>query len=172
MRRLCVILCLMLLTGCADRTPPRITGDRFAQGVYRSPAEISDFSGTTLELKHGKFRYWFYSDVRSGNEPEYPLTGDYTFQNGEVALSHEQVNQRLWTVDVVHGIPVLWRDDALKAWKEERKIYDYGVLIWTADGIPEDDFSQVKQLSVRELYDATKKAEVKTWQDPFVHGPQ
>lgn len=137
-------------------------------GVYCTPAEIGGFSGTVLEIKGGRFRYWFYSDLRGGDEPQYPLTGEYTLQDGKLTLNNEQVYQREWFPDVLNGIPVLLRADALKVWREEKKIFDYGVLIKT-EGMVNDD-GDIARPSVKELYEADKKG--KEWKDPFVHGPQ
>ncbi len=162
----------LFIFGCSKQPPPRISNAHMAEGVYSTPSEISGFSGTILELKAGKFRYWFYSDVRLGDEPEYPLTGQYDFQNGKVILNNPDVNQRKWNVDVLNGTPVLWRDDALKIWKQEQKIYDYGVLIWTENKIQEDNLSEFERTSVSELYSKEKKKQIKEWKDPFVHGPQ
>lgn len=159
-----------LVLGCTQ-PPPKITNERLAEGVYATPDEISGFSGTTLELKNGKFRYWFYSDVRTSDEPKYPITGKYEFQDGKLILNNK-LNQKVWFVDVVNNIPVLWRNDALKIWKQERKIYDYGVLIWIENEIPEDDLYKLKRVSVRDLYSEENKKQVKEWKDPFVHGAQ
>jgi hypothetical protein len=155
-----------------DSEQPKIVNDRLAEGVYATPDEISGFSGTTLELKDGGFRYWFHSDVGGLNEPEYPIIGKYEFQNGVVLLNSTQVNQSQWFIDVVHGTPVLWREDALKIWKRDRKIYDYGVLVWSENDIQDDDLNKLQRRSVRDLYSEEKKNEIKEWKDPFVHGAQ
>ncbi len=162
----------LLIIGCDKQSPPTITNGRLAEGVYATPSEISGYSGTTLELKDGNFRYWFYTDVRGPDEPEYPITGKYKFQDGKVILNNDEVNQSVWFVDVVNGIPVLWRDDALKTWKQEQKIYDYGVLVWSENNVPEDGLYELERTSVTELYSAEKKKQIKEWKDPFVHGPQ
>ena len=46
------------------------------EGVYTMCRDVAGFSGETIELKGGKFRYWFYSDAGSPGGP-YPLTGTY-----------------------------------------------------------------------------------------------
>lgn len=174
MTRLTLTTAIALLAlGCTDRTPPQITKGRLAfEGVYATPGEISGFSGTTLELKDGGFRYWFYRDIGGLDEPEYSITGKYELQDGKVLLRDPQVNQRQWFVDVVNGTPVLWREDALETWKRDQKIYDYGVLVWTGNEIPNDDPYKLERRSVRNLYSAEKKKEIKAWKDPFVDGPQ
>ena len=94
------------------------------------------------------------------------------FQDGKVLLRGDQVNQRQWFVDVVNCTPVLWRNDDLDIWKRDRKIYVYGVLVWTGNDIPKDDPFKLERPSVRELYSAEKKKQIKEWKDPFVHGAQ
>ncbi|MGB0582302.1 MAG: lipocalin family protein [Limisphaerales bacterium] len=69
---------------------------------------------TVLELKDGKFRYWFKSDARSLSEPKYPLSGDYTVSGNRITLKHEQISQKQWTVRKVDGFLTLWRPDAIK----------------------------------------------------------
>jgi hypothetical protein len=138
------------------------------EGVYCTPAEIGMFSGTILELKAGKFRYWFYSDVGGGDTPQYPLAGDYSERNGVLHLTHELVYQREWFPDVVNGIPVLWRADARKAWHKDKKVYDYGVLLKTEEQGKCD--WDIARPSVKDLYQADKRRQ--EWKDPFVYGPQ
>ncbi len=170
MSRLTLIFIAALALGCTEQGPPKITNGRLAEGVYATPGEISGFSGTILELKDGKFRYWFYSDVGGLDEPKYPVSGYYEFTEGKVLLRGGRVNEREWFVDVVNGTPVLWRDDAIKVWKKNRKIYNYGVLLWTRNDIPDDDVDKLERLPVSTLYSAEKKKQVKEWRDPFVHG--
>jgi hypothetical protein len=73
-----------------------------------------------------------------------------------------------WTANVINGIPVLMRSDALKAWREQKKIYDYGILIKIQAMVEEDGY--VARPSVKSLYDADKQG--MQWKDPFVNGPQ
>jgi hypothetical protein len=50
---------------------------KLEEGVYSMCDEVAGYSGEVVELKDGMFRYWFYSDVNNGQEPEYPLSGNY-----------------------------------------------------------------------------------------------
>jgi hypothetical protein len=179
MRLVAAVFVATLVVGCGQRPaaesaagapsskqdgPAKTPG---LEGVYCTPAEIGGFSGTVLEIKAGKFRYWFYSDVSGGDTPKYPLTGEYTHQDGKLILNNAQA-EREWSSDVLNGIPVLLRPDALKIWREQRKIYDYGVLI-RVEGTVNND-GEIARPSVKILYDVDKQG--KEWKDPFVHGPQ
>src|SRR3954469_19213374 len=44
------------------------------------------FQTTIVELKEGRFRYWFRSDVKFGKEPAYPLSGTYTRNGGSISF--------------------------------------------------------------------------------------
>jgi hypothetical protein len=140
------------------------------EGVYCTGSEIGGFSGTVLELRDGRFRYWFYSDVVGPNEPHLPVIGDYSMEGEKVVLRDNRVNPTIWNPDTVNGIRVLWRDDGLKVWRDQRKIYDYSVLIKTDATIPKN--GMIEGPSIRSLYDARMRRRVPVWKDPFVYGPQ
>lgn len=146
-------------------TPSKVPG---LEGVYCTPEEISGFSGTVVEFKGNSFRYWFYTDVEGSDEPRFPITGEYILQDGKVILNDERISQQEWNPLVLNGIPVLLRSDAMRYWREQKKIYDYGVLI-KVDGQVSDD-GEIARPSVKEIYDASRKD--KKWKDPFVHGPE
>lgn len=44
------------------------------------------FMGVAIALTSDKYYYWIYSDLQSGDEPGFPFTGNYTFENGKLAL--------------------------------------------------------------------------------------
>ncbi len=63
---------------------------------------------------------------------------------------------------------VLLRDDALKAYREQNQLYDYGILIKVADKIGTlVNLKSVKHESIKVLYNDPSKE----WKDPFVNGP-
>lgn len=154
-------------------------------GAYSSPSEIGGFSGTKLlietETMHAPhYLKKFYSDVHSANAIEQDvLTGavlidgdhlyipeaDGWFDGGKLTLS---ASIERYTRLTVNGHVVLMRDDALKAFQAENKLYDYGILIKVSDQVPELlNVDEVEHKSIKLLYgDPTKK-----WQDPFVSGP-
>lgn len=122
-----VLLVLLCAAGCGQ-------GARTAvDGVYTLCREAAGYSGETLELKDGRFRYWFYSDVEEKDTPDYPLSGAYTVSGDVVVLDHSRIRSSRRTRAVVNGHPVLWRDDGLKLWSENRKIHPFAVLLRTDD---------------------------------------
>ena len=69
---------------------------------------------------------------------------------------------------VIQGHTVLLRDDALKAYRENNQLYDYGILIRVSDKATLfTDLDHVKHESIKVLYQDRSKG----WDDPFVHGP-
>jgi hypothetical protein len=42
--------------------------------------------GLALELRDGRFRYWFRSDHKTQNEPQYPVIGKYSLEGGTLVL--------------------------------------------------------------------------------------
>jgi hypothetical protein len=60
------------------------------------------------------------------------------------------------------------RDDALRAYRDNNKLYDYGILVRT-DDVPSLllDLKTVERPSIKSLYDDPSKP----WRDPYVHGP-
>lgn len=74
-----------------------------------------------IELKQGRFRYWFESDAKSAREPQYPLQGKFTVAGDTVTLHHEQLIPltSIWKCRSVNGIPTLWRSDALAQHEEK-----------------------------------------------------
>jgi hypothetical protein len=55
-------------------------------GTYATPAEVAPFFGEVLELHHGQFSYWAFSDVVSRSEPAYPLRGHFRIDGDRVVL--------------------------------------------------------------------------------------
>jgi hypothetical protein len=116
------ILVLGLLLGCGENIAP-------PEGIYTMCREVQGFSGETIELKNGEFRYWFYSDVVTGNGPAYPLKGKYTVSGNTITLKNDKISDPDRTVAVVNGVHVLWRKDGLKLWEKEERIHAYAVLL-------------------------------------------
>lgn len=198
-------------TSSVDSTCARPSHTPGLDGLYCTTSEIGGFSETILELRDGRFRYWFYSDARSSDDPEYPVAGTYQIQSippvrppvprrvserrrairdsqryrsvarddgvippqlvGEwLVLDDDRITQRLWFPDTVNGIPVLWREDGLRIWREDRKIYDYAVLVKIENTEPVE--RDLTGPSVRCLYDKAMQQRIRQWNDPFVFGPQ
>jgi hypothetical protein len=141
------------------------------EGLYVIPSEVRGYQDERLELKNGRFRYWFSSDAVVLDEHghaigvDVPVRGTYRVDGHKVTFSNPEVEDRY--TDVVNGIPVLWRLESKRIWEREHKIYDYGVLIRVvANG------ADAMSPSVSVLYDREMRKTHKEWRDPFVHGPQ
>jgi hypothetical protein len=100
------------------------------EGTYYSQ---NMYSTTVLELKDGRFRYWFSSDLRGPREPSYPLTGNYRTNGGTITLAHKEIYQTNWTFMTYEGKATLWRPTALNHWNETRKVDPWGVLYPTVE---------------------------------------
>jgi len=154
-------------------------------GLYSSPEEISGFSGTVLAIEKGyygdlQYRMTFYSDVRSNDDiDEAVKSGDVLVDGDKLylprAAGHYRDGKAVLSADIerysrreIGGRTVLLRDDALKAFTQENKLYDYGILIKVADSLQRfASLDDVRHDSIKVLYDDPAKG----WNDPFVNGP-
>lgn len=131
---------------------------KLVEGVYSMCDEVSGYSGEVVELKDGRFRYWFYSDVSTGREPEYPLSGAYRVAGDRLTLEHDRIFRKERTIAVLNGVDVLWRDDGLELWKKDRRIHPYSILIRMpglkdgskVDGRPSLEILQTPEMKARE----------------------
>ena len=104
---------------------PTITAAKPQDGVF---ALGNMFSSTVLELKDGRFRYWFVSDLKTGREPEYPLSGDYVFEGETVVLKEPRIYNRVWTFRTLNGKVTLWRPTAIDFYAREQEFDPWGIL--------------------------------------------
>lgn len=108
-------------------TSPRIADVKPRDGVF---VTNTGYMITVLELKDGKFRYWFKSDAGFRGEQDFPLTGEYFVNGNRITLKHEQVSQRHWTFREVDGFLTLWRPDAITMQNSPKgylKNYTFGI---------------------------------------------
>ena len=110
---------LAVLAGCGENVA-------VPEGVYTMCREVAGFSGETIELKGGKFRYWFYSDAGGGPSSR---SGAYSISGNQVKFDDASLAKEPRTFAIVNGVAVLWRDDGLKLWESEQRIHPYAVLI-------------------------------------------
>jgi hypothetical protein len=139
-------------------------------GVYRTCSEVAGYSGTILELKGGRYRYQFWTDVDPAvNNVKTPLEGPYEIKAGRVILDNKEIlqMQREWTPDVVQGIRVLWRDDGLQRWRKEKRVHPYAVLLHTADvpPIPNAFGPSIRVLYDRQMIEREEKEYVERFSD-------
>src|SRR2546426_10299266 len=91
------------------------------------------FQTTILELKAGRFRYWFRSDVKFGKEPTYPLTGTYTNDGGTISFNvkvttitnsfdkteRDFFQTERWESMQYQGRVTRWTSNSLRSWKDK-----------------------------------------------------
>jgi hypothetical protein len=129
-------------------------------GVYQLGSEVSGFSGETLELNQGRFRYWFYSDVVMANQPSYPLSGNYIVFGNTLILLSSAVHDNTRTIATLNGVNVLWRGDGLRLWNKEKRVQPYAILIQNplpVQGEEPPAPPSVDAIYTQEMRDADKK---------------
>jgi len=96
------------------------------------------FSTLILELKDGRFRYWFSSDVPVPDQPAYPVTGEYSIEGPRIKLMHKERRlQDEWTFRKLNDETTLWRPTAITWWRDKRAFDFFGVL-YPTELKPED----------------------------------
>jgi hypothetical protein len=125
--RLVAIASIVFVLGCQEK-------GSIQEGVYTTCKEIAKYTNETVELKNGKFRYWFYSDVHTGTSIAYPLSGEYRISGSTLILDHPDIHDAKRTIAKIKGIDILWRRDGLDLWQKEGKSKPYAVLI-RVDGV-------------------------------------
>src|SRR5438093_7967429 len=114
-----LILVLMCGRNLAGEIP------RLIEGVYHLH---NGYQSETLELRNGRFRYWFWSDAGGGNgrlpiEGTYSVDGTTVTLNGHILLGNQRVFHTL------KGLDALWQPHALEAWLTKRSFSSYGVIL-------------------------------------------
>src|SRR5437867_1889229 len=120
---------LLLLASCATQQPqqPKIVGWAGSE-VFKMPPGM--FMWETLELKGGRFRYWFSSDVIIRGGPKYPIEGSYDFRGDELVLS----SGKAFKVRQVNGRRVLIWPHAVKDW-DQQQIIPWAHILLPVEGI-------------------------------------
>ncbi len=117
-------LALMTASCRTGRPTERTIAEWPGSQVFKLPQE-GGFQWETLELKDGRFRYLFASDVVIPNPPKYPIEGGYELKGDQLTLSSGQT----YTVRTVHGTRTLWRPAAVDYWNRHQVIDVYGILL-------------------------------------------
>ena len=152
------------------------------EGIYVSTNEIAGYSGTAISigpLNKGQreYRKHFYSCISSDekelppvirtNEDELTITERYEFRLSDGTIDDPLEHTTRYTRMKINNQIVLLRDDALKQFKLENKLYDYGVLVKISDVHDSiEDLSKAPHPSIRTLYENPSAG----WNDPFVNG--
>lgn len=120
---LCIIAAC-IGSGCAATQKPTASSVVWPDSeVFVLPPEAG-FQLERLELKDGRFRYWFSSDVIHPNPPKYPIEGAYEFKGDQLVLS----SGKTYTVRTLQGTRTLWRPVAVDYWDHYQIIDVYGIL--------------------------------------------
>jgi len=146
------VIVAILSAACCGPKPQQAAALR--EGTYQLCNEVSGYSRERLELKDGRFKYWFESDSKSGKEPTYPLSGTYTIDGNKLNLKHAKIHYCDRMIDKVNGIDVLWRDDGLALWKKDKRIHPYAVLIYSTDS---NKRPSIKLLKSKEMKDREQR---------------
>lgn len=126
MKKLLHLLAIILFAGSVLAAPvdePKPV--KPVDGVY---VLGNPFSSTVLELKSGRFRYWFSTDVNPDSQPKMPLTGTFRTAGESVTLDNDKVSDRHWTFRLFRGEVTLWRDHAIERWAARKELDGYGIL--------------------------------------------
>src|SRR5205814_2008002 len=75
------------------------------EGLY---GHVDPYNKEIVELRAGRFRYWFSSDAKSDSDPHYPLSGRYDFRDGVLSLQHQQIYQPKFRFRIFKGVATLW----------------------------------------------------------------
>jgi len=87
-----------------------------------------------LELQGDRFFYWHFSDVISGQE--YPITGTYSLEEGQLELMNDELNdgETHWVVTTIKGVSGIWSKQELKKWQEGAYPVSAPILVKVAKG--------------------------------------
>ena len=120
-------------------------------------SDVADRDEIIESEKHG--------DVIVDGDKLFVPTASGSFKDGKPSL-HAEITR--YTRLQIKGHTVLLRDDALKAYREQNQLYNYGILIKVAESITyTEKLSVAKHESIKVLYENASKE----WKDPFVNGP-
>ena len=165
------LLCVpFIVFGCDGSRESQASLPDLKEGVYVLCEEVSGYSGETLEVRDGRFRYWFYSDVVTGDEPSYPLSGKYKVTGNTIVLDHKLIPSSIRTIATLNGVKVLWRADGLGVWEKDKRIHPYAVLVWTGDAVGDD--GRHERPSIHSLYtEEMLKRESREYDNRFKEQP-
>lgn len=106
------------------------------EGVY---AFRNGYQSETLELRDGRFRYWFWTDYGADNGDS-PFEGTYSVEGSTLTLHRDDIylgKQRI--IHPIRGMDALWQPYALERWLSKGEINAYGVIARLPQ--PPDDLS-------------------------------
>ncbi len=113
----------LLLASCATEKQTTVAQWPDSE-VFMLPQEAG-FQWETLELKDGRFRYWFSSDVVARHAPTSPIEGTYASRGDQLILS----TGKTYTLRPLNGVRSLWMASAIDHWNQFQVIDVYGILL-------------------------------------------
>jgi len=90
------------------------------EGVYYGGGASTEI----IELKNGRFRYWFESDVVGAGPPRssYPFVGQYSVEGDVITLKHKDIDWPERIFRLANGKPSLWRARDWDEWQKTKVI--------------------------------------------------
>jgi hypothetical protein len=107
----------------------------------------------TVELKDGRFRYWFSSDVILRGGPKYPMEGRYEFREDELVLSSGKV----FKVRQANGRRFLIWPEAVEYW-DQRQIIPGAHLLLPVQTIASEPPSKEGFFTKEQIEESERKA--------------
>ena len=107
----------LIALGLVSADQPKIAAAPPVDGVFFTHG----WHTTVIELKDGKFRYWFSSDM-AGSDVQ-SLEGTYTTESDKIVLKHPKLIplESNWTVRSIDGVVTLWRSDGCSSLKSSKR---------------------------------------------------
>ena len=140
MKHAALIVSTLLLATVSSFAGLPVQPSNLQEGVY---AHTDPYNKEIVELKHGRFRYWFSSDMKTNVDPSYPLSGRYDFRDGVVVLHSQEIYQPKFRFRIFKGVATLWNKMALDHWKNHPNDQQFRTLFmqhYTPEEIWRSDF--------------------------------
>jgi hypothetical protein len=114
---------LLLVASCKTESPKEATVvGRPGSQVFKMPQGF--FMSETLELKKGRFRYWFSSDMVVRGGPKYPIEGSCVWQGDGLILS----SGKTFKARQINGDLTLFWPQAVEYWDRQQLISGHILL--------------------------------------------
>jgi hypothetical protein len=125
---------------------PKIVAASPTNGVFF----IYGWHKTVIELKDGKFRYWFWSDL--GGSYVEGLEGTYTTEGDKIVLKHQKLIPLMsnWTVRSINGVVTLWSSDGCSSLKSSRRTAEETWKSPQIAGLSDADYKRYAERRKRE----------------------
>jgi len=124
-----VALSCALLHAAEELTP---WNGFYTQG---SDSDGAFFAYEILELRDGRYNYWYFTDAIEAGAPKYPITGPYSIDGRTLKLQDhgEKILEPLRILAEVNGVRIIRNRSAQSYWDEERALSTGETLLQTKD---------------------------------------